>query len=73
MHYLIFSNYSKLTSIILAFSIMWKLEIVKNANGRADIKNVLAVAEIDISKTVMKQNGIRAANNRPQTVQNRKD
>ena len=47
---------------------MWKLEIVKNANGRADIKNVLAVAEIDISKTVMKQNEIRAANNRPQTV-----
>ena len=45
---------------------MWKLEIVKNANGRAGIKNVLAVAEIDISKTVMKQNGIRAANNRQQ-------
>ena len=48
---------------------MWKSEIVKIAGGRADIKNALAVAEIDISKTVMKQNGIRAANNRPQINQ----
>ena len=39
---------------------------MKIAGGRADIKNALAVAEIDISKTVMKQNGIRAANNRQQ-------
>jgi hypothetical protein len=36
---------------------MWKSEIVKNANGRANIKNVLAVAETDILKTVTKQNG----------------
>ena len=42
---------------------------MKNASGRADIKNVLAVAEIDTSKTVMKQNGIRAANNRQQINQ----
>ena len=48
---------------------MWKLEIVKNANGREGIKNDLAVAEIDISKTVMKQNGIMEANNRPQINQ----
>ena len=35
---------------------MWKLEIVKNASGRTDTKNVRAVGEIDISKIAMKQN-----------------
>ena len=52
---------------------MWKLEIVKNANGRAGIKNVLAVAEIDISKTVMKQNRIMEANNRQQKIKFRRE
>ena len=42
---------------------------MKTASGRADIKNVRAVAEIDISKIATKRIEIRAANNRQQINQ----